>query len=93
MYSKGAREIVRRFQAESHFRKDHRWRYEHLRKEDKVTGLLTYGNRGKDGQISTPLGLEKEKPYFESAPLVDTGCDFPFYDDYMAGPGTFINSN
>ena len=92
MYSKGARKIVRHFQAESQFLEDQRWRYEHLRKKDKVTILVTYENRGKNGQISTPFGLEKEKPYFESAPLVDTGCDYPFNDDYMAGPGTFINS-
>ena len=88
-----ARQNVRHFQAESHFRKDQRWRYEHLKKKDKATDLVTNEVRGKNGQILTPLELEREKLYFESAPLVETGCDYPFFDDYMAGPGTFVNSN
>ena len=62
MYSKGAREIVRHFQAESHFRKDQRWRYEHLKKTDRVTGQVVYEVRRKNWQIQTPLKLEKEKP-------------------------------
>ena len=45
--SKGAREIVRHFQCESNFRKDQRWRFEHLRTKDKVTGLVVHEVRGK----------------------------------------------
>ena len=58
--SKGAREIVRHFQCESHFRKDQRWRFEHLRSKDKITGLVVHEVRGKNGQVLTPLELERE---------------------------------
>ena len=87
IFSKGAREIVRHFQCESHFRKDQRWRYEHLRKKDKVTGRIVH-ERGKKGQLLTPLELEKEKPFFMQVPLVETGSSNPFYEDHMAGLGS-----
>ena len=48
---------------------------------------MTHQVRGKDGYILTPLQLEKEKPLFIDAPLVDIGDKFPFYDDYVATPG------
>ena len=88
IFSKGAREIVRHFQCESHFRKDQRWRYEHLRKKDKVTGRIVHEVRGKKGQLLTPLELEKEKPFFMQVPLVETGSSNPFYEDHMAGLGS-----
>ena len=86
--TKGAREIVRHFQCESHFRKDQRWRFEHLRTKDKVTGQVVHEVRGKNGQVLTPLELEREKQYFMAAPLIETGCSYPFYEDYMAGLGS-----
>ena len=85
IFSKGAREIIRHYQSESHLRKDQRWRFEHLRSVDKVTGQLRHEFRGRDGHILTALELEKEKPLFENAVLVDIGDKHPFYDDYMAG--------
>ena len=88
IFSKGAREIVRHYQCESHFRKDQRWRYEHLRKKDKVTGRVVHEVRGKKGQLLTPLELEREKPFFMEAPLVETGSSNPFYEDHMAGLGS-----
>ena len=88
IFSKGAREIVRHFQCESHFRKDQRWRYEHLKKKDKVTGRIVHEVRGKKGQLLTPLELEREKPFFMQAPLVETGSNNPFYEDHMAGLGS-----
>ena len=88
IFSKGAREIVRHFQCESHFRKDQRWGYEHLKKKDKVTGRIVLEVRGKKGQLLTPLELEKEKPFFMQAPSVETGCSYPFYEDHMAGLGS-----
>ena len=83
--TKRAREIVRHFQCESHFRKDQRWRFEHLRTKDKVTGQVVHEVRGKNGQVITPLELEREKQQFMAAPLVETGCSYPFYEEYMAG--------
>ena len=88
IFTKDAREIVRHFQCESHFRKDQRWRYEHLKKKDKVTGRIVHEVRGKKGQLLTPLELEREKPLFMQAPLVETGCSYPFYEDHMAGLGS-----
>ena len=52
---------------------------------DPVTGQVKHDIRGKDGQIPTPLELEKEKPLFENAILIDIGDKHPFYDDYIAG--------
>ena len=83
-YSKGAREIIRHYQTESHLRKDQIWRYTHLKKVDTITGITTHQVRGKNGVILTPLELEKEKPLFENAPLVDLGGEFPFYEEYLA---------
>ena len=88
IYSKGAREIIRHYQGESHLRKDQRWRFEHLGVTDQITGITQNQVRGRDGYILTPLELEREKPYFENAPLVNVGEKFPFYDDYIANTGS-----
>ena len=87
-FTKGAREIVRNFQCKSHFRNDQRWRYEHLKKKDKVTGRIVHEVRGKEGQLLTPPELERKKPLFMQAFLVETGCSYPFYEDHMAGLGS-----
>ena len=65
-------------------RKDQRLRFEHLSVTDKVTGITRHKVRGKDGRILTPLELEREKPLFENAPLVDVGERYPFYDAFLA---------
>ena len=82
--SKGAREIVRHYQTETHLRKDQLWRYTHLSRKDSVTGLVTHQVRGRNGVLLTPLELEKGKANFEGALLVDLGSEFPFYEDYLA---------
>ena len=87
IYSKGAREIIRHYQSEAHLRKDQRWRFERLGQFDKLTGLTVHAVRGKDGRKLSALDLEKEKPLFLTAPLVDIGPRFSFYEDYMAGVG------
>ena len=87
----GAREIVRHYQSEAHLRRDQRWRYEHLCKFDKITGVTVHAVRGRDGHILSAIELEKEKPHFEFAPLIDIGPRFPFYEEYMAGVGGFSN--
>ena len=91
--TKGAREIVRHFQCESPFRKDQRWRFEHMRTKDKVTGQVVHEVRKKNGQVLTPLELEREKQYFMAAPLIETGCSYPFYEDYMAGLGSLATQD
>ena len=87
IYSKGTREIIRHYQSEARLRKHQRWRLEHLGQIDKLTGLTVHAVRGKDGRVLSALDLEKEKPLFLTAPLVDIGPRFPFYEDYMAGVG------
>ena len=52
IYSKGAHKIVRHYQSEAHLRKNHRSRYEHLGKFDKITGITVHAVRGKDGKFS-----------------------------------------
>ena len=88
IFSMRAREIVRHFQCESHFRKDQRWRFEQLKKKDKITGCEVHEVRGKKCHVLTPLELEREKPFFMNAPLVERGCSYPFFEDYMAGLGS-----
>ena len=83
--SKGGREIIRHYQSDSHLRKDQRWRFEYLAKTNEITGVTSHEVRGRDGHVLTPLELEREKPLFIDAPLVDIGDKYPFFDDYMAG--------
>ena len=90
-YSKGACEIVRHYQSESHLRRDQRWRYEHLGRCIKIIGVTTHAVRGRDGHVLTALELEKEKPLFEFAPLMYIGPRFPFYEEHMAGVGGLSN--
>ena len=82
IFSKGAREIIRHYQSETHLRKDQRWRYGHLGRKDKVRGAIKHEVRAKDSHILTPMELEKEKPLIETADLVDIGPKYPFYDEY-----------
>ena len=92
IYSKSEREIVRHFRSEGHLRKNQRWRYEHSGKLEKISGNIIHSVRGRDGHVLTPFELEKEKPLFESAPLVYIGPRFPFYDEYMSSAGGLTSS-
>ena len=51
---------------------------------DEITGVKTHEVRGRNGLLLTPLELEKEKPFFENAQLVDIGGEFPFHEEYLA---------
>ena len=82
---------IRYYQTESHLRKDQIWRYTHLKKVDTITGITTHQVRGKNGVILTPLELEKEKPLFENAPLVDLGGEFPFLGRILGSDGRTAN--
>ena len=84
IYSKGAREILRHYQKESHLRKNYSCRYEHLSTIDSATGEVLHYVKGKDGHRLSPLELAKELPLFINAPLVDIGDKLPFYDDFLA---------
>ena len=83
--SKGAAEILRHHKSEKHLRLDQRWRYEHLKTYDPVRGKTRYEVRDKYGRVLEPYELERERPFFIDAPLVDLGPKFPFYHDVVDG--------
>ena len=47
--SKVAQEVLRHRRTEKHLRKDQRWRYEHLRSTDPITGRVRYEVRDRFG--------------------------------------------
>ena len=86
--SKGAFEILRHHRTERHLRRDQRWRYEHLKSVDPVSGKVRHRVRGRNGKVLTAIELAKELPKFIHTDLVDVGERFPFYDDFMQGRPT-----
>ena len=78
--SKGAFEILRHHRTERHLRRDQRWRYEHLKSVDPVSGKVRHRVRGRIGKVLTAIELAKELPKFIHTELVDVGERFPFYD-------------
>ena len=82
--SKGPYEILR------HQRDTQRWRYEHLRSTDPITGKVQHRVRGANGKILTKMELAKELPHFINGELVDIRERFPFYDDYIKGSTTAL---
>ena len=52
--TKGALEVLRHHKTEKHLRKDQRWRYEHLKTTDPVTGRINYEVRDAFGQVLDP---------------------------------------
>ena len=83
--TKGTVEILRHHRTEKHLRRDQRWRYEHLKTIDGVTGKVQHRVRGRDGKILNKIDLAHELPKFIHAELVDVGVRHPFYEDYLKG--------
>ena len=83
--TKGTVEILRHHRTEKHLRRDQRWRYEHLKTVDLVTGKVQHRVRGKNGKILSKKDLADELPKFIHAELVDVGERNPFYEDYLQG--------
>ena len=88
--TKGTLEILRHHRTEKHLRRDHRWRYEHLKSVHPVTGKVQHRVRGRNGKILTKIELAKELPKFRNAELVDIGERFPFYDDFVKGTSSTL---
>ena len=86
--TKGPFEILRHHRSERHLRRDQRWRYEHLRSVDPVTGKVQHRVRGRNGKLLTKIELAKELPKFIHMELVDLGERIPFYDDFIRGRTT-----
>ena len=88
--TKGTLEILRHHRTEKHLRRDQRWRYEHLKSVDPVTGIVQHRVRGRNGMILTKIELAKELPKFIHVELIDIGERFPFYDDFVKGKSTTL---
>ena len=88
--TEGTLEILRHQRSEKHLRRDQRWRYEHLKTVDPITGKVQHRVRGRDGKLLNKLKLADELPKFIHAELVDIGERFPFYDDFMKGHTTAL---
>ena len=88
--SKGPYEILRHHRTERHLRRDQRWRYEHLRSTDPITGKTQHRVRGGNGKLLTKVELAKELPKFKNLELVDIGERFPFYNDFVKGSTTAL---
>ena len=83
--TKGTVEILRHHRTEKHLRRDQRWRFEHLKTVDDVTGKVQHRVRGTDGKILNKSDLAQELPRFIHTELVDVGERHPFYEDYLKG--------
>ena len=83
--TKGTVEILRHHRSEKHLRRDQRWRYEHLKTTDQVTGKIHHRVRGRNGKILSKIELAREFPTFKHVELIDVGERFPFYEDYLKG--------
>ena len=83
--SKGAQEVLRHHRTEKHLRKDQRWRYEHLRTTDPVSGRTRYEVRDRHGRVLEPYELERELPNFIDVELVEVGPKLPFVDEVESG--------
>ena len=88
--SKGPYEILRHHRTDRHLRRDQRWRYEHLRSVDPVSGKVQRRVRGANGKILTKIELANQLPKFIKAELVDIGERFPFYEDFIRGTTTAL---
>ena len=88
--SKGPYEILRHHRTQRHLRRDQRWRYEHLRSTDPVTGKVQPRVRRANGKILSKMELAKALPHFINEELVDIGERFLFYDDYIKGSTTAL---
>ena len=85
--SKGPYEILRHHRTQRHLRRDQRWRYEHLRSTDPVTGKVQHRVRGANGKVLSKMELAKALPHFINEELVDIGERFPFYDGFHYSTG------
>ena len=88
--TKGTLEILRHHRTDKHLRRDQRWRYEHLKSVDPVTGRVQHRVRGRNGKILTKIELAKELSRFMHVELVDIGERFPFYGDFVKGTSTTL---
>ena len=78
--TKGTVEILRHHRTEN---RDQKWRHEHLKSVDPVTGKVQHRVRGRNGKILSKIDLAQELPKFIHTELIDVGERFTFYDDHL----------
>ena len=88
--TKGAVEILWHHRTERHRRRDQRWRNEHLKRVDPVSGKFQHRVRGRNCKILTKIELAKQLPNFIRAELVDIGERFHSYEDFIKGTTTAL---
>ena len=88
--SKGPYEILRHHRTDRHLRRDQRWRYDHLRSVDPVSGKVQHRVRGANGKILSKIELANQLSKFINAELVDIGERFPFDGDFIRGTTTTL---
>ena len=86
----GTVEILRHHRTEKHLRRDQRWRYEHLKSVNPVTGKIQHRVRCRNGKILSKIELAQEIPKFIHTEHVDVGERFPFYEDFLKGCTTAL---
>ena len=69
-------EILRHHRTENHLRRDQRWRYQHLKSVDPVTGKVHHRVRGRNGKVLTKIELAKDLPKFIHFEVMDVGERF-----------------
>ena len=90
--TKGTVEILRHHRTEKHLRRDQRWRYEHLRTPDSVTGKIQHRVRGRNVKILNKSELAHELPKFIHTELIDVRERHPFYEDYLHSEGPYFRT-
>ena len=86
--TKGTAEILKHHRTEKHLRKEQRWRYEHLKSVNPVTGRVQHRVRGRNGKILSETELAHEFPKFIHTEHVDVGEKFSFYEVFLKGSTT-----
>ena len=76
--TKGTVEILRHHRTEKHLRRDQRWRFEHLKTVDDVTGKVQHRVRGRMAKSSTNLTLRKSFPSSSIQNLLTLARDILF---------------
>ena len=69
--SKGPYEIVRHHQTERHLQRDQKWRYEHLKSVDTISGKVQHRVRGGNEKVFSKIELAKALPKLIHEELVD----------------------
>ena len=54
-------EILGHHRTEKHLRRDHRWRYEHLKSTGPISGKVQHRVKGRDGKILSKINPARDR--------------------------------